>query len=156
MLQNAGSTSSQLRVIGQVASQLDRQSARAELICVKFVKTGYSLSDGLRGWSNWLRETSPDKAALGAQFDENLRNFIGTLDTSNNQLREYIKTMQNVKGVASTMDTALNRHIRALQVILDTNVNIHNACSQTLTVIEGLPGHAANALPKAADNEAIS
>ena len=93
------------------------------------------------------KETSPDKSALGAQFDETLRTFIGTLDTSNKQLREYIKTMQNVKGVASTMDTALDRHIRALQVVLDTNINIHNACSQTLSVLDGLPGQAASVLP---------
>lgn len=156
MLQNAGSTSNQLRVIGQVASQLDRQSARVELICVKFVKTGHMLSDGLRGWSSWLKEASLDKAALGVQFDETLRTFVGTLDTSNNQLREYIKTMQNVKGVASAMDTALDRHIRALQIILDTNINIHNACSQTLSVIDGMPSQAANALSKVAGNEAIS
>jgi hypothetical protein len=147
MIQTAGSTSNQLRVISQVASQLDRQSARAERICVTFVKTGNLLSDGLRGWSSWLKETSPDKSALGAQFDETLRTFIGTLDTSNKQLREYIKTMQNVKGVASTMDTALDRHIRALQVVLDTNINIHNACSQTLSVLDGLPGQAASVLP---------
>jgi len=84
-LQAAGSTNRQLLAIRRAAANLDKYSARVDRICVTFVKTGRSLSDGLVGWSRWLKEARPNKAALGTQFPEVLRTFIGAMDTSNNQ-----------------------------------------------------------------------
>jgi hypothetical protein len=138
LMQAAGSTNHQLRVMKHAAGQLDRHSARIDAIGMTFTKTGRSLSDGLIGWSRWLKDVRPDKATLGAQFPETLRGFVVTLDTNNNQLQTYISTMRGIKGAARTMDAALDRHIRSLQVILDTNINIHAACSQMLSVIDGL------------------
>lgn len=138
MSHSGGSTSNQLRVMKRVASQLDNYSARTAAIGITFVKTGCLLSEGLIGWSGWLKEAHPNKAALGAGFPETLRSFTGSLDTSNGQLRDYITTVRNVKGAASIMDAALDRHIHSWQAILETNIKLHNACLQTLHIIDEL------------------
>jgi len=138
LIMQAGSTKGQLKAMRQLAAKLDTYSLRVDRISVIFSAQGRLLSEGLGGWSDWLKTMRPDRASLGVGFPEALKSFNETLDTSNNQLQTYITTMRNVKGAASTMNDALDRHISSLQAVLNVNLTIHLACSQTLVIIDSL------------------
>lgn len=136
-LQRAGSTNQQLKVSRAASSSLDRYSARVTRVGAKYVEVGESLSEGLSGWSKWIEETHPSKAVLTG-FPDAMKQFSGILSGSNDQLRDYIATMLNVKGASRVLDAAIERHVHALEVILLTNVKIHSVCTDTLKIFDSL------------------
>lgn len=136
-LQRASSTSQQLRVSKAASSSLDRYSARADSVRVKYVEVGELLSEGLSGWSKWIEESRPSKSSF-ADFPEAMRQFSAGLNGSNDKLRDYITTMEHVKGASRLLDAAIDRHIRPWQIILDMNLNIYAACTESLRIFDGL------------------
>jgi hypothetical protein len=136
-LQRASSTSQQLKVSEAASSSLDKYSVRADRVRVKYVEAGELLADGLSGWSKWIEESRPSKSSF-AGFPEAMREFGSGLNGSNNKMRDYIATMEHGKGASRLLDAAIDRHIRPLQVILDTNRRIHAACTESLRILDGL------------------
>jgi hypothetical protein len=136
-LQKASSTSQQLKISKAASSSLDRYSARANRVQVKYVEVGKLLSDGLCGWSKWIEESHPSKSSF-ADFPEAMRQFNAGLKESNDKLRDYITTLRRAKGASRLLDAAIDRHVHHLQLILDTNLNIHTACIESLRIFDGL------------------
>ena len=95
----SGTAFQQLAVSKAAASSLDGYSARMERLRARYVKTGKLLADGLRGWSNWIERTHPAKSGL-AGFPEAMEEFKNGLNSSNDQLRTYIATLEGGKGAS--------------------------------------------------------
>lgn len=136
-LQRASSTAQHLKVSEAASRSLDKYSARVDRARIKYVQIGDSLSLGLNGWSKWIEEAHPSKAGF-ADFPESLRGFIPAIDQSNNQLRTYIATTGNIRGISSALNAAVDRHVISWEEILNTNLRIHAACCETLRVIDSL------------------
>jgi hypothetical protein len=136
-LQRASSTSQQLKISKVASSSLDRYSVKANRVQVKYVAVGRLLSEGLSGWSKWIEESRPSKSSF-ADFPNAMRQFNAGLKGSNDALHLYITTLRQGKGASRVLDAAIDRHIHHLQLILDTNLNIHAACIESLKIIDGL------------------
>jgi hypothetical protein len=136
-LQAAGSTAQQIKVSEAASRSLDKYSARVDRVAVKYARIGGSLSLGLSGWSKWIENTRPSKVSF-ADFPQSLSEFIPVMDRSNDNMRTYIATVRNMRGVSSALNAAVDRHINSLVAIFNTNVSIHTACCETLKIIESL------------------
>jgi len=136
-LERASSTAEQLRVSKLASSSLDRYSIRVDRVSARFVENGDLLSEGLIGWSKWIEEAGSPKASFG-DFPEVLRHLIGNLSVANDHLTEYIATTSHVKGASSVLNAAVDRHIRSWELIVHTNRRIHEACDETLKILDGL------------------
>ena len=136
-LQNAQETMQQLEISKKASASLDKYSARVVRVAVKYSKIGELLATGLGGWSRWVKESGHKKETFG-NFPEALIEFGGVLERSNNQLRHYIATTNNLRGVSSTLDAAVERHSLSWGKILNTNIAIHAASLETLKVFDEL------------------
>jgi hypothetical protein len=136
-LLRATSTAGQIKVSREAALSLDRHSKQVDAAADKFVKNGLLLSEGILGWSTWIKTHHPPRAAFG-NFPESLKHFTGTLSTSNDGLVGYIDSTMGVKGASSVLNGAIDRHVASWTIVLQTNKRMFEACNSALEVFKGL------------------
>jgi hypothetical protein len=136
-LANALTTERQIGVSKRAAHTLDRSTKGFDKVLIDYEATGATLVEGLDGWSIWLGKTS-NKTAL-VPFIGALREFIPVINTSTQQIEQYISIMNNGKGASSVLNAGVDRHVRSLSRVLEVNVRIRDMCIETLRRVEALP-----------------
>jgi hypothetical protein len=140
-LLRARTTEGQIKVARATSRSLDKFSARFERVGADYETIGKSLSEGLDGWTTWLGENATIETHPDLQeFLANMRTFADTIQASNGHTQDYIDAMIGNKGVSSELDTAIDRHVISVRLILKVNSAIRNSCTEALTRFEALPG----------------
>lgn len=137
-LLQAGSTEAQLKVSKQVAVSFNRYSLRIDRFGKKCMKNGSLLSEGLLGWSIWIRENRPPKASFG-NFPDLLRGLSKSIGISNESLAVYINAIVAAKGMSSNLNSAIDKYKESWVVVLETNKRVFDACNKAVEIFDGLP-----------------
>ena len=135
-LGKATTTSQHLKVSKQASSSLDRYSSRMRRVGLKYIQAGEAFCAGLTGWFRWIEDTRPQ--GIDPIFRTTMQEFNERLGTSTEQMRGYIVSINQMKGVSRPLDAAADRHILAIGPILEMNLKIKSACENNLRILEGL------------------
>jgi hypothetical protein len=135
-LEHVHTTGQRLRVAKNAAATLDRCSRRLDRIMVEFSEQMELLAEGLNGWSQWLERAHPSKASVVNA--EGITNFRDILITTNDKLCGYMSTITKTKGLASTLNAAIDRHLQSVGTIVDTYSRLRVSCEEALKIIDGL------------------
>jgi hypothetical protein len=135
---SSGSTAKQLGAIKVAAIQLDRYSARMRGIKAKLEMESHLLSEGLCGWSAWVKTTQAPKEKYAILADA-LRDMRESTHTMINAMLTALASIESGKGISATLDAALDRLIQVRTDIMRCSEDISAGCDAALAVFDSLP-----------------
>ena len=134
----SGSTIKALAASRAAAIRINNYSAQMARVQSKFEKQSRLLSEGLCGWSAWIKEQQPSRTALSVYAD-GLRHMKMATDTAIETMRSSIVATIGAKGAFAVLDAALDRQIAIRNAVVKCCLDISNASGVALAVFDGLP-----------------
>jgi hypothetical protein len=123
----ANTTARQLKVSQDVSKSLDRYSAQIKRLIGQLQAIETSLSEGLGGWARWVEQQPITDNKSLSDFVTSLQALIVTMGTTGENTQTYIDSINGNKGASQSLNAAIDRHIRLVEIIQQTNAKMRDA-----------------------------